>query len=192
MQFELIGSNTLSVTIGRQTISIPIGEQIEFQSGDFIGAVESHCIAKMRSADSFTYQSKLDNRSQQQLENSGVIRFHAKGSKIGFAVKAHVVHECEDEFDNVEIDHFNEKAAGNIFFSKYAIDSISPHNFSMYTNGDQICLITRHDDNHLYSVNDEVEKHNANFTAENEKKRLNAVTRFRSFSVKQVALRLTL
>ena len=116
MQFELIGSNTLSVTIGRQTISIPIGEQIEFQSGDFIGAVESRCIVKMRSADSFTYQSKLDNRSQQQLENSGVMRFHAKGSKIGFAVKAHVVHECEDEFDNVEIDHFNETTAGNVFF----------------------------------------------------------------------------
>ena len=70
----------------------------------------------MRSADSFTYQSKLDNRSQQQLENSGVMRFHAEGSKIGFAVKAHIVHECEDEFDNIEIAHFKETQQGMFSF----------------------------------------------------------------------------
>ena len=115
--------------------------------GDSIGALDTTCIGNKRSNECATYHA-----GGCQLETGALLHFDPKLCKVGYAVIAHFSSDEEDEEDTESNRYINvNKNKNSAFLSKLVIGSISPHNFSMYTNGDYISFVLKHYDNFLYS-----------------------------------------
>ena len=152
-QFLLRGSNTFDVEAGYQTVHIPAERRVHVEVGDCIGALDSaliHCVShgsNARDVSMETNGSVYLTLSQDGCHKPlDVVRFNPSMKQATYALLAHIV-PSEDELHREHQDGYDQDA---LFLSKFVVQRLGPNNFSMYSNGDYLSFILKHQENNVH------------------------------------------